>query len=110
MDWEALYCPNRRCRYDRCPFSQGQLVKNGSSHGHKPARCGACATNVSIRYGTAYLDLHTDPTIFETAVRAWAEGNSIHAAARIVQVDKDTMGAWLDRAAQHCRLVIHHGS
>jgi transposase-like protein len=56
------------------------------------------------------LDLHTDPTIFETAVRAWAEGNSIRAAARIVQVDKDTMGAWLDRAAQHCRLVIHHGS
>jgi IS1 family transposase len=40
------------------------------------------------------------------AVRALAEGNAIRATARIVQVDKDTIGAWVDRAAQHCRLVI----
>jgi IS1 family transposase/transposase-like protein len=106
MDWESLYCPNRRCRYYGYPFSQGQLVRNGSSHGHKQARCGACGTNVSIRYGTAYLDLHADPAIFEMAVRALAEGNSIRAAARIIEVDKDTVCAWLDRAAQHCRLVM----
>jgi len=106
MDWESLYCPSRRCRYYGYPFSQGQLVRNGSSHGHKQARCGACGTNVSIRYGTAYLDLHADPAIFEMAVRALAEGNSIRAAARIMEVDKDTVCAWLDRAAQHCRLVM----
>lgn len=106
MDWESLYCPNRRCRYYGYPFSQGQLIKNGSSHGHKQARCGACGTNVSIRYGSAYLDLHADPAIFEMAVRALAEGNSIRAAARIIEVDKDTVCAWLDRAAQHCRLVM----
>jgi hypothetical protein len=40
------------------------------------------------------LDLHADSAIFETAVRALAEGNSIRAAARIVQVDKDTVCAW----------------
>jgi IS1 family transposase/transposase-like protein len=106
MDWESLYCPNRRCRYYGCPFFQGQLDKNGSSHGQKQARCGACGTHVSIRYGTAYLDLHADPAIFETAVRALAEGHSLRATARIVQIDKDTVCAWLDRAAQHCRLVM----
>jgi len=26
MDWESLYCPNRRCRYYGRPFLQGQLV------------------------------------------------------------------------------------
>jgi IS1 family transposase len=52
------------------------------------------------------LDLHADPAIFEMAVRALAEGNSIRAAARIIEVDKDTVCAWLDRAAQHCRLVM----
>jgi hypothetical protein len=52
------------------------------------------------------LDLHADPPIFETAVRALAEGNAIRATARIVQVDKDAVCAWLDRAAQHCRLVM----
>ena len=106
MDWESLDCPNRGCRYYGHPFLQGQLVKNGSSHGQKQALCGACETCVSIRYGTAYLDLHAEPAIFETAVRALAEGNSIRATARIVQVDKDTVCAWRDRAAQHCRLVM----
>src|SRR5262249_165510 len=72
----------------------------------KQALCRACETSVSIRYGTAYLDLHAAPPIFETAVRALAEGNSIRATARIVQVDKDAVCAWLDRAAQHCRLVM----
>jgi len=103
MDWESLYCPNRHCRYYGRPFLQGQLVKHGSSHGQKQARCRACETSVSIRYGTAYLDLHAAPPIFETAVRALAEGNSIRATARIVQVDKDAVWAWLDRAAQHSR-------
>lgn len=70
MDWESLYCPNRHCRYYGRPFLQGLLVKNGSSHGQKQARCKACETPVSIRYGTAYLELHADPAIFEMAVRA----------------------------------------
>ena len=106
MDWESLYCPNRRCRYYGRRFSQGHMVTNGSSHGQKQALCEVCGTNVSIRYGTAYLDLHADPAIFETAVRALAEGNAIRATARIVQVDKDTVCAWLDRAAQHCRPTV----
>ena len=70
MDWESLYCPNRRCQYSGCPFVQGRLGKHGRSHGQQHARCGACKTSVSMRYGTAYLDLHTDPAIFETAGRA----------------------------------------
>jgi IS1 family transposase/transposase-like protein len=106
MDWESLYCPKRRCQYYGRPFSQGQMVKNGSSHGQKQALCRACGTNISLRYGTAYIDLHADPAVFETAVRALAEGNSIRATARIVQIDKDTACEWLDRAAQHCRLVM----
>jgi len=106
MDWKSLYCPNRCCKYYGIPFKQGQMVKNGSSHGQKQALCRACGAYVSLKYGTAYLDLHADPAIFETAVRALAEGNSIRAAARIVQVDKDTVCAWLDRAAQHCRLIM----
>ena len=40
------------------------------------------------------------------AVRALAEGNSVRSTARIVEVDKDTICDWLDRAAQHCRLVM----
>lgn len=106
MDWESLYCHNRYCRYYGIPFYEGRLVKNGSSHGQKQALCKACGSSVSLRYGTAYWDLAAAPAIFETAVRALAEGNSLHATARIVQIDKDTACDWLDRAARHCRLVM----
>jgi len=106
MEWESLYCPNRYCRYYGMPFAKGWLVKNGSSHGQKQALCRACGQSVGIRYGTAYWDLNAAPAIFETAIRALAEGNSLRSTARIVQIDKDTACAWLDRAAQHCRLVM----
>lgn len=106
MDWESLYCPNRCCRYYGIPFRHGLLVKNGASHGQPQALCRACGTSVSVRYGTAYCELDAEPVIFETAVRALAEGNALRAAARIVQIDKDTAGDWLRRAGQQCRLVM----
>lgn len=106
MNWETLYCPNRCCDYYGIPFYKGLMVRNGSSHGQKQGLCKVCGSSVSLRYGTAYLGLEADQAIFETAVRALAEGNSLRATARIVQIDKDTACDWLDRAARHCRLVL----
>ena len=59
-----------------------------------------------MSYGTAYFDLEAEPAIFELTVRALAQGNSIHTTARIVLLDKDTLCAWLNRAAQQARLVM----
>ena len=106
MYWESLYCPNLHCRYYGIPFKQSLLVKNGASRGRKQALCKACFSHVSLRYGTAYFGLESDISPFETAVRALAEGNSIRATARILQIDKDTVCRWLNRASQHCRLVM----
>lgn len=106
MNWETLYCPNRCCDHYGIPFCKGQMVRNGSSHGQKQGLCKVCGSSVSLRYGTAYLGLEADQAIFETGVRALAEGNSLRATARIVQIDKDTACDWLDRAARHCRLVL----
>lgn len=106
MDWETLYCPNPFCRYYGRPFRQGLLVKNGAARGQKQALCRACGRSVALNYGTAYFELDTDPAIFETAIRALAEGNSLRATGRIVQIDKDTACAWLHRAAVQCRLVM----
>jgi len=65
-----------------------------------------CEASIVLSYGTAYYGLDADPAIFETAVRALAEGNALRATARIVQVDKDTVCAWLHRVAYHCRTVM----
>jgi transposase-like protein len=102
MDWETLYCPHRYCRGYGKPFSQGYLVKNGTSRGQPRAWCTACEASVVLSYGTAYYGLEADAAIFETAVRALAEGNALRATARIVQVDKDTVCTWLHRVACHC--------
>ena len=106
MKWETLYCPNRSCHHYGRPFGQGLLVKNGSSHGKKQALYRSCGRMVSLTYGTAYFDLEADLALFELTVRALAEGNSIQGTARIVQIDKDTVRAWLTRAAQQCRWVV----
>ncbi len=106
MDWESLYCPNRACRGYGVPFTEGSLVRNGSSHGCPQARCRVCGGRVSLTQGTAYFKLESDHALFELTIRALAEGNSIRSTARIVQVDKDTVSAWLDRAAGHCRAVM----
>lgn len=108
MDWETLYCPNKHCRCYGLPFRRGQLVKNGSSHGQPQALCKSCGGSVTLSYATAYYGLESEPAIFEAAVRALAEGNSIRATGRIFQVDKDTVCDWLTRAALHCRSVVLH--
>lgn len=106
VNWETLYCPNVYCRCYGKPFGLGLLVNNGTSYGQPQALCKACGSSIALRTATAYYGLDADPAIFETAVRALAEGNSLRATGRIVQIDKDTVCAWLDRAAQHCRLVM----
>jgi transposase-like protein len=85
---------------------ESRLVKNGTTRGQPQALCRACGSSIALTYGTPYVDLEHDPALFELAIRALAEGNSIRATARIIQVDKDTVCIWLDRAAQPCRLVI----
>ena len=60
---------------------------------------------MALSYATAYYGLESDPALFETAVRALAEGNAIRATGRIVQIDKNTVCDWLDRAALHCRSI-----
>ncbi|WP_200375472.1 hypothetical protein [Thiocystis violacea] len=61
-----------------------------------------------MSYATAYYGLESESAIFEAAVRALAEGNSIRATGRIFQVDKDTVCGWLTRAALHGRSVVLH--
>jgi IS1 family transposase len=106
MNGETLDCPHRSGSYYGLPFGQGWLVKNGSSHGTKQALCQACGRRIAVTYATADFGLEAEPAPFELAVRALAEGNAIHATARIVQSDQDTVCAWLNRAARQCRLVV----
>jgi hypothetical protein len=61
MDWETLYCPNRRCLCYGMPFKKGRLVKNGSRHGEKRALCKACGRRIALTYAAAYLPATSEP-------------------------------------------------
>ena len=50
MDWETLYCPDKQCQKYGIPFAPGFMVKHGSSHGQKQAKCKAWRSSVALRY------------------------------------------------------------
>jgi hypothetical protein len=50
-----------------------------------------CCADCGGKNVEGYYGLEADPVVFETAMRARAEGNALRATARIVQVDKDTV-------------------
>jgi hypothetical protein len=106
MDWDTLYCPNRGCSYYGRPFRQGLLVKNGTTRGQQQALCRACGGSIALNTGTAYFELDAAPALFDTAIRALAEGNSLRATGRIAQIAKERACAWVHRAAVQCRLVM----
>ena len=93
MDWESLYCPNRRCRYDGRLCLQRQLVSHKLSAGHAKRMSGS---EMGPSTGTC---TQTQPCL------RWRCGHEQKAmrSARRHASSKSTKMPW---AAQHCRLVM----
>jgi hypothetical protein len=83
-------------------------VQKGTTRGQRQALCRACQSRVALTYGTPSVDVEHDPARLAVAMRAWAEGHAMRAPARSVHVEQETIGLWLDRAAQHGRRVRRH--
>ena len=105
MDFLTSHCPNEQCSHYGLRGFGGHLVRRGYDKGIPRLLCNVCKQSFSVRHGTAYFDLNVEERIFTIAVRALAEGNSLRGTGRIVDVDKDTVCAWLDRVGRHCRAV-----
>ena len=88
------------------PVRKGMWSQTVPAGGPPRAWGQACEARVGVSDGTAYAGLEADPAIFETAVRALAEGKALRAPARSVHVDTDTVGAWRPRVAGHGRTVM----
>jgi IS1 family transposase len=68
----------------------------------------ACGQRVSARAGTAYAGIRTELSIYRRGVKALAEGLSIRATGRLVEVDKDTVQRWLPVLGQHCQGLMNY--
>jgi transposase-like protein len=106
MEFSTCYCPNQSCSHYGIRGFGMHLVRRGYDRGIPRVLCIMCQNTFSVRHGTAYYGIRAEERIYEIALRALAEGNSLRGTGRIVEVDKDTVCDWLDRAGRHCRADI----
>jgi len=105
MEFTTCYCPHPQCtHYGKRGFN-AHLIRCGADRGIPRLLCTKCQGTFSVRQGTAYFGVRAEEPNYTIAMRALAEGNSLRGTGRIVDVDKDTVCSWLDRAGRHCRIV-----
>ena len=105
MEFTTCYCPHPQCtHYGQRGFGT-HLVRCGADRGIPRLLCTMCQGTFSVRQGTAYFGIRVEEPHDTIAMRALAEGNSLRGTGRIVDVDKDTVCDWVDRAGRHCRAV-----
>jgi transposase-like protein len=110
IDTSMYFCPNKDCANYGRVGADNQVIGAGR-YGKQETqllKCKVCGQRFSARRGTPLFDLKTDEQTFYEVIACLAEGNGIRATARIKNVDKDTVTAWLDRASQHIEAVSYY--
>ena len=108
MEYTTCYC-----RSPQCPM-YGQVAPRAHVKRHDwqrqgpRFRCAKCGGIVSATTGTAYVGIRTDLTAYLRGATALAEGLSIRATGRLLDVDKDTANHWLPVLGQHCQGVMNY--
>src|SRR2546426_1818257 len=104
VDTSQQFCPNPDCAY-RGRVGLGNLRANGHPNGGpwRQLYCSPCEGYVLETHGTPFHGKRVAPDLVVWAVGALAEGLGIRAVARVVEVDPNTVLAWLVEAADHLK-------
>jgi IS1 family transposase len=108
MDNRSCYCRYSKCDLYGATAPVAHLRFRDWHYGAARFRCQACDHLASARTGTAYAGVRTDLEIYRRGAKALAEGVSIRATGRLVEVDKDTVNQWLPGLGRHCRQVMNY--
>ncbi len=108
MDYTTCYCRLRRCSLFGKTGSSAQLKLHDWQRGGPRFRCQVCDEIVSASTGTAYAGIRTDLEIYRRGAKALAEGLSIRAIGRLVEVDKDTVNQWLPILGRQSQDVMNY--
>ena len=108
MEYATCYCRSRQCFAFGKTGSLAQLKLHDWQHSHPRYRCQICREIVSARTGTAYAGVRTNLEIYRRGAKMLAEGTSIRATGRQVEVDKDTVNHWLPILGQHSQEVMNY--
>ncbi len=105
MDLRTCHCRNKRCKKCGQTGDASRLRRWGSDGGESRFRCDACGKIVAVREGTAYVGIRTNMATYGLGAKLLAEGMSIRATARILEMDKDTVCDWVRQLGEHCAEV-----
>jgi len=105
MECTTCYCPHPQCTHYGQRGFDAHLVRCGTDRGIPRLLCTMCKATFSVRQGAAYCGVRAEDPHDTIAMRVLAEGHSLRGTGRIVDVDKDTVCDWVDRAGRHCRVV-----
>jgi transposase-like protein/IS1 family transposase len=108
MDYTTCYCQSRRCPMFGKIGSSAQLKLHDWQHGQPRFRCQRCGSIISASSGTAYAGIRTDLEIYRRGTKTLAEGLSIRATSRLIEVDKDTVNHWLPALGLHSQGVMNY--
>lgn len=109
MNINTCHCRNKRCEWCGKMGDQSKLRRWGSDGGEPRFRCTACGKIYEARVGTAYVGIRTDLKTYELGAKLLAEGSSIRATGRILEIDKDTICEWVAQLGDHSsKLAAYH--
>ena len=108
MKTDTCYCRNVRCQCYGLAGPHLRLVFRDWHDGVPRFRCLQCDHLVSTRLGTAYAGIRTTEAIYQSGARHLAEGTSIRATGRLLNIDKDTVCRWLPRLGEHCTQLMSY--
>jgi transposase-like protein len=105
MNPKDIFCPNIDCP------ARGQIGKgNIQIHSQKEKRyiCQACQQTFTVRRGTIFYRLRTDPRIVMRVITLLAYGCPRQAIVQAFGLDERTIQDWWQRAGRHCQKVHEH--
>lgn len=105
MNLQEIFCPNIGCP------AKGQRDKGNikvHSQAEQRCYCDVCETTFSIKKGTIFYRLKTDPVRVMLVLTLLAHGCPVQAIVAAFGFDKRTVTKWWKRAGMHCQQVHEH--
>jgi IS1 family transposase/transposase-like protein len=104
VDTQTQYCPAKTCPYYGW-VGRGNVRANGhpGSRAWRQLHCVVCDTYFLETHGTLFYGKPRPAERIVQVVAALAEGLGLRAVARVLDVDPNTVRAWLSEAADHLK-------
>lgn len=106
MEFKKYYCINENCPdYEVSDKENITITQIYGKNKTKYLRCKTCGKRFSETHNTPIFGLRKNHDTVEKTIKCLAEGNSIRASARIMDLSKNTVCRWLNRLGEHFQNV-----